>query len=676
MKASDNVSKMTGPKASQQSPPNTQTSSPSTAATNTSNAANAQASTVPPDINVFRDLNFPLWKREGDSGEGPVSDGIHCSAPPSQHQDQNHTHAIRTSDNKDRNDTARKLPQSLNSTFQHLPDMEASTSRGMTAAEHGEGFIRSETSGSGFPDPTDTDTNSLSQGRVNSREPASRTLPANGDEAIVEQAMRESFEVIIEGPFSDEQKRDLLLNAASKLQSRSQSHRAIAKPLRKVISSIKRATPGNLERKFRSMAKTLNNIKKHIGRLFGPGKALPTAKGAKKRKISSASDTEEHGKPSKKKFRPSGATIAQEETARESDPEELEKLSHTYNDQIVIVNDDLGNATDQVRYSMDFYKDALVVSTDGSFNHDSRHAGRVVDRESNPPAYAERMAIKLALHMIAWWNLTKGKQKLVIQTDSQSTLRQIEDGLDGRSRDDDIDEIVQYIDAVVSFRVDVELVWVKGHSLCTGNHVADRYANGGRFNSELGAPPIISMDDSASQAQQVEVRKYAGRLPELKCKKATRKKAIGDAITQTEPLIYGAQDATTEAAHILQESSESDTARADSSPGAEPNTTETSMDTVVYPPHKGSDENEESNTATTSSQSLNTAQNGDGQRHVGATTALASIRLATPFESSSASHETGSVEDGSRNVSGNQTEEDQKPEAGAVWGFQYRDGGH
>ncbi|KAI6834193.1 hypothetical protein KC332_g6074 [Hortaea werneckii] len=600
MKASDNVSKMTGPKASQQSPPNTQTSSPSTAATNTSNAANAQASTVPPGINVFRDLNFPLWKREGDSGKGPVSDGIHCSAPTSQHQDQNHTHAIRTSDNKDRNDTARKLPQSLNSTFQHLPDMEASTSRGVTAAEHGEGFIRSETSGSGFPDPTDTDTNSLSQGRVNSREPASRTLPANGDEAIVEQAMRESFEVITEGP---------------------QSHRAIAKPLRKVISSIKRATPGNLERKFRSIAKTLNNIKKHIGRLFGPGKALPTAKGAKKRKISSASDTEEHGKPSKKKFRPSGATIAQEETARESDPEELEKLSHTYNDQIVIVNDDLGNATDQVRYSMDFYKDALV-------------------------------------------------------TDSQSTLRQIEDGLDGRSRDDDIDEIVQYIDAVVSFRVDVKLVWVKGHSLCTGNHVADRYANGGRFNSELGAPPIISMDDSASQAQQVEVRKYAGRLPELKCKKATRKKAIGDAKTQTEPLMYGAQDATTEAAHILQESSESDTSRADSSPGAEPNTTKTSMDTVVYPPHKGSNENEESNTATTSSQSLNTAQNGDGQHHVGATIALANIMLATPFESSSASHETGSVEDGSRNVSGNQTEEDQKPEAGAVWGFQYRDGGH
>ncbi|GAB1732385.1 hypothetical protein NU195Hw_g1363t1 [Hortaea werneckii] len=654
---------MTSFNASQQSPPKNQTSSPSTAATNTSNAANAQESTVPPTVNHFRDLSLPLWKNEGDSGKGPVLGGIHSSAPPSQHQDQTRPEAARTTDNDDSNGTAGKLPQSFDSTAQHLADIEPSTSRSMTAAEHGEGFVRPETSGSGFPDPTDTDTNSLPQGRVNSREPSSRTLTANGDEAIVEQAMRESFEVITEGPFSDEQKRDLLLNAASKLQSRTQRYPGIATILSRVTSSMEGTSTRNLWKKIPNMAKTLSDINEHTTRHFGPGEAPTRAYESRKTKTSSALDTEEQEQPSTRSCKGQEKKRTRESDSQEDGPpakKEKHRHAKTYAGQIMIINDRFGFASDLQRYATNFYRDALVVSTDGSFGSlpESRHAGagaawqaretrsgdskpgemkwqgawwplgRAVNDRADLSKYAELMAIKLALQMIAGRNLMQGKQKLVIQSDSKSCLLQIRDRLDGKGpRDGDVQGVLECIDALVSSGVDVKLIWVKGHDLCTGNHIADKLANRGRVHSELGTPPVTSLDDSAPQG---EVRTYAAGLT---CK--VWKKATCDAGTQTEPLMDEDQGATTEAVHVLEESPKSATTPDASLPYARPYTTETSTSTAAV----ASLPNEARGTTKAQGATLSTAKQTKLQNRVGATTQFAHFSMASSVAEPLASSE-------------------------------------
>ncbi|KAI7362716.1 hypothetical protein KC354_g7060 [Hortaea werneckii] len=663
---------MTGAGTTQQSTPEDQTSSPPTAAPNTSNASNAPRSAAAVGAHTFRtDLTHEWWTHGGGTslGDSHMSGGFHSNAPQSQNQDQSHTHAASSSDNNDRNDTAGKLPQSFDSTAQHLADIGSSTSRSMTAAEHGEGFVRPGTSGSGFSDPIDTDASSLPSARVNSLGPPSRTPDEDADEAIVEQAIRESFEIITRGQLSDEQKRALLLNAASKLESRSQRHPQIATVLDRATSSIKDTKPRNLGKKLPDMAKKLSDIKKHIVRLFGPGGAFPAADGSRKRKTSSALDIEEHEQPSTKKSRPSGVSRKREKS--ESDVQEdgppAKKGKHrhslTYADTIVIINDDLGLASDLARQSESFYKDALVVSTDGSFSAESRHAGagaawqaletddensnpvdmdwygiswplgRAIDGELNPPAYAERMAIKLALHMIVRGSMLEGRQQVVIQIDSRSCLRQIENGLlAGGARDSNINDIVAYIDQLVSSEVDVKLIWVKGHHLCTGNRLADKYASSGRILSETGIAPITSLEvDSVSQAK---VRKYAARLPEMTCKKATC-----DAGTQTEPTtdwnhVPGPESlqqnlvAPNNVTHIQQASPDSDMLNDDLTANAD----QDMMDTTTIPdgrqPDVGSSENENARAATADSEQLDAVQQSDRVNHTGATFYLARYNLA------------------------------------------------
>ncbi|KAI7554694.1 hypothetical protein KC331_g366 [Hortaea werneckii] len=667
--ASNNVSKMTSAKASQQPTPENQTSSPFTAASNTSNAANAQESTVPPVVNNFRDLSFPLWKNEGDTSfrKGPVSGGIHSSPPRSQHTHQNHTHAARTTDNNDRNDTARKLPQSFDPTAQHLADIGPSTSRSMTAAEHGEGFVRPETSGSGFSDPIDTDESSLLPRRVNSRGPPSRTPdedagfdPAvnddeDSDDALIEQAMRGSFQSITRSWLPNGRKKSLLLRAVCEFRRHSEGHSDISAMVDGVSVSLRRTKEQNLRWKLLIHAKKLDEIREHVTQFTVPLEALATADGGRKRKTSSTSDTEEHTQPSKKKSRPSPAIPTQEKAAGESDPEKHERLSNTYANQIVILNNDLGNAADKVRYSMSFYKDALVVSTDGSygFSPASGHAGAGMawpapetDNEASSPdamkwygiswplgkgsdgqpistAYAERTAIRLALRTIKWKDMAVGRQSLVIQTDSQTCLHQIKDGLEGKSRYNDVNDIVLYVQALRS-QFDVKLIWVKGHHQCTGNRMADRYAHGGRVSSELGSPAITSLDHSAPPG---EVRTYAAGVLDK-----PRKKPTCDAGTQTEPLMEENEGGTAEAAHALQGSSESATTTDGFLPVAEPY--KTGMSTSPAPTATLPDE--APGTADAQGTSLSTAVQTKLQNHVGATIQLAHFSLATNSAGSSA----------------------------------------
>ncbi|KAI6844149.1 hypothetical protein KC340_g2378 [Hortaea werneckii] len=459
-----------------------------------------------------------------------------------------------------------------------------------------------------------------------------------------------------------------------------------------VSVSLRKTKEQNLRWKLPVHAKKLDEIREHVTQFTVPWEALATADGGRKRKTSSTSDTEEHTQPSKKKSRPSAATPTQEKTAGESDPEEHERLSNTYANQIVILNDDLGNAADKVRYSMSFYKNALVVSTDGSygFSPASGHAGAGMawpapetDNEATSPdgmkwygiswplgkardgqpistAYAERTAIRLALRMIKWKDMAAGRQSLVFQTDSQTCLHQIKDGLEGKSRDNDVNDIVLYVQALRS-QFDVKLIWVKGHHQCTGNRIADRYAHGGRVSSELGSPAITSLDHSAPPG---EVRAYAAGLMDRVWKKATC-----DAGTQTEHLTDESQDGMTEAAHVLPGSSESAMTTDGSLPDAEPY--RTGMSTSTAPaanlPDEGSNDNEQSNPATASIQFSNTAQSGDNQSHVGATTAFAGFSLATPFESSFSRHEIEPNKDGSRTSSGDQATGDERPETDEAW---------
>ncbi|KAI7185401.1 hypothetical protein KC316_g7426 [Hortaea werneckii] len=419
-----------------------------------------------------------------------------------------------------------------------------------------------------------------------------------------------------------------------------------------VSVSLRKTKEQNLRKKLLVHAKKLDEIREHVTQFTVPWEALATADGGRKRKTSSASDTEEHTQPSKKKSKPSATTPTQEKTAGESDPEEHERLSNTYANQIVILNNDLGNAADKFRYSMSFYKDALVVSTDGSYSFSpaSGHAGAGMawpapetDNEASSPdgmkwygiswplgkasdgqpistAYAERTAIRLALRMIKWKDMAAGRQSLVIQTDSQTCLHQIKDGLEGKSRDSDVNEIVLYVQALRS-QFDVKLIWVKGHHQCAGNRMADRYAHGGRVSSELGSPAITSLDHLAPPG---EVRTYAAGLMDRVWKKATY-----DAGTQTEPLMDEDQAATTDIAHVPQESTELDTAKGNSSPGAGPNTTETSTGSVVCRPNEASSENGNARAATPGSEPLDTIKQSDRLNHTGTTTTFAGFNLGS-----------------------------------------------
>lgn len=622
-----------------------------------------------------------------------MSGGIHSSAPQSQNQDQNHTHEASSAAENARNDTAEELPQPLGSTAQHLLDMEASTSRSMTAAEHDEGFVRPGTSGSGFSDPIDTDEGSLLPGRVDSHGPWSRTahndtdFDAAGsddkdsdegivdqvmlgsfdniaaaergeeisDEAIVVQAMRGSFISITRSWLPNGRKKSLLLRAVCEFRRQSEGHSDISAMVDGVSVSLRKTKEQNLRWKLPVHAKKLDEIRAHVTQFTVPWKAIATAGGGRKRKTSSASDTEEHTQPSKKKSRPSAATPTQEKTAGESDPEEHGRLSNTYANQIVILNKDLGNAADEVRYSMSFYKDALVVSTDGSYSFSpaSGHAGAGMawpapetDNEASSPdgmkwygiswplgkgsdgqpistAYAERTAIRLALRMIKWKDMAAGRQSLVIQTDSQTCLHQIKDGLEGKSRDSDVNDIVLYVQALRS-QIDVKLIWVKGHHQCTGNRMADRYAHGGRVSSELGSPAITSLDHSAPPG---EVLTYAADLLDK-----PRKKPTCDAGTQTEPLMDENEGGTAEAAHALQGSSESATKTDGFLPVAEPY--KTGMSTSPAPIATLPDE--VPGTANAQGTSLSTAVQTKLQNHVGATIQLAHFSLAANSAGSSA----------------------------------------
>ncbi|KAI6851087.1 hypothetical protein KC327_g2794 [Hortaea werneckii] len=687
---------MTGAKASQHFPPKNQSSSPFNAASNTSNAPNAQESTVPSGVNRFRDLNY-TWYKQGQgavSGRSSLSGGIHSNATVLQNQNQNYSPAARTSDNDDRNNTARKLPHSLDCTAQRLADIEASTSGSMTAAEHGEGFVRPETSGSGFPDPTDTDASLSPPERVDSHGPSSRTphndtdVDAAGsgdkdsgegvvdqailgsfdnitaaesgeevsDEAIVVQAMRGSFQSITQSFLPNKRKKLLLLKAVCEFRRQSEGHSDISAMVDGVSVSLRKTKEENLRRRFPVNAQKLDGIRDRVAQFTVPWGALAMACGSRKRKTSSASDTEEHGQPSKKKSRLSGATPIQEETPGEDDAEDDGRLGHTYADQIVILDNHLGNAPDKVRYSMSFYKNALVVSTDGSFSFSpaSGHAGAGMawpapetDNEASSPdgmkwygiswplgktsdgqpistAYAERMAIRLALRMIKWKDMAAGKQNLVIQTDSQTCLHQIKDGLEGISRDDEVNDIVLYVDALRS-QFGVKLIWVKGHHQCTGNRMADRFAHGGRVSSELGSPPITSLEHSTPPG---EVRTYAAGLRQREWKRPTC-----DAGTQTEPLMDGAQGDGTEAAHVLQESSESATTTDGSLPYGGPYTTGTSTSTAPV----ANLPDEAPGPPTAQSTFHSTAQQTKLQNHVGATTEFARFSLADAVAQSSAS---------------------------------------
>ncbi|GAB1739819.1 hypothetical protein NU219Hw_g4754t1 [Hortaea werneckii] len=675
---------MTGTGASQQSAPENPTSSPPTAASNTSNASNAEGSTLAIDAHTFRNDLTHEWYRHGGGtllGNDSMSGGIHSSAPHSQDQDQNHTHAASSADDNARNDTAGELPQPLSSTAQHFPDTEASTSRSMTAAGHDDGFVRPETSHSVLPDSTDTDASSLPPARVNRPGPSSSTPHGNtafdavgsddedSDEGLVKRAMRETSEIITQASLSAMRKRNLLLKVAVIFQRRGKGYPEIAAMVDSVSSSIKKSSTRNLRRKFASIVKKLDNIKERLAQLTGSVEVTATASESGKRKAPGEFDTEEHGQPSTKKSRLSGATTTQEKQAAcESDLQKLEKLSHTYADQTVIVNDDLGHAPDEVRYSMSFYKDALVVSTDGSFGISpaSRHAGagaawlapetdnegsnpggmkwhgiswplcNVIDGEPSSSAYAERMAIRLALHTIAWREMTEGVQKLVIQTDSTSCLHQIKTGLEkDQAPDPDINDIVAYVLLLRLLEVDVKFTWVKGHHQCIGNRIADRFANGGRVLSELGTPPITSLDDEIPPG---EVRTYAAGLLDKPWKKPTC-----DAGTQTEPLTDENEGGTAEAANALQGSSESPTMTAGFLPDAEPYTTGTSTSTAPV----ANPQDEALGTANAQGTSLSTALQTKLQNHVGATTQLAHFSLATTSAGSSAF----AVDDASKNES-------------------------
>lgn len=649
-----------------------------------------------------------------------MSGGIHSSAPQSQNQDQNHTHAASSSDKDARKDTAGKLPQSLGSTAQQLTDIEARTRRSMTPAGHDEGFVDPETSDDNF---FDEGAGPLSPRRADSAGPSSRTSyedadfdPAvnddeDSDEALMEQAMRGSFESITLSLASKARKRYLLLKVAAIFEQKSKGYPEIAAMVDGVSLSIRTTSHGNLGRRFASIVEKLNDIKEALDQLVSHVEAPATAEESDKRKAPRAFDAGEHEQPSVKKQRPSrfakdakrtklcdGITQEHEAPAKK----QTYRRRHWSTESIVINNYDLGVACDRERELESIYKGALVVSTDGSYNPQSQHAGAGAawqtaatdadglsfsELEWNGFAwplgkrndlcmnnYSEQMAIKLALEMIMDEKLLGGRQNLIIQSDSKNALWLIRDELSGKDTGSRITRSsLTHVATLRSWNVDVTFIWVKGHHRCAGNRVADVLADHGRYVSEQGAPPAIAFDplfSCASHFSQAEMREFADYSRRSPFTKANRRSwapaeflTDGDQLSPRKPLPQ-AVVAAKDAARVVQKPSESDTAKGNTSPAARPDMTEKSTDPAVSPLSEGSTENKNSNSATTSSQSPETLQPGNGQRHVGATTAFASFSLATPLKNSFVRDGIEPREDGYRNPRGNQ-----EPETDVGWKF-------
>ncbi|KAI7349833.1 hypothetical protein KC320_g5847 [Hortaea werneckii] len=665
---------MAGDRVSQQSPPKNQTSSPSTAATNTSNAANAQESTVPPAVNNFRDLSFSLWKSEGDSGKGPVLGGIHSNAPPSQHQDQTHPEAARTTDNDDSNGTAGKLPQSFDSTAQHLSAVKAGTSSSTTAARHGEGFVGKEISDSVLPDLTNTDQESLSQARFNSRGPSSRPPYANtdvlapenedrdSDEALIEQAIAESSATITRAYFSVERKRYLLLKVAVMLQRKGEGYPEIAELVDRVNSFIKKTSLGDLGRKLPFIVKKLDHIKVRLDQLIRPSVAPVTADESRKRKALNVFGAEEHEQPSVKKHKPA-KTQDYRRKQRSADP-------------VVIVDHNFGFATDLERRLERVYEDALVVSTDGSFCPTTRHAGAgaawqtaVTDAgglssgkmEWNGFAwllgvnyeiwlsnYAERIAIKLALEMIMDLDLLDGRKKVVIQSDSKTALQLIETQLSGNNAGSRTTRMtVSRISELRSWDVDIAFVWVKGHHCCAGNRIADVLAGHGRCVSEQGFPPVDFSNrlySHPSRYSQAAMRVFADYSYIRSSRKAEHNASApagpptDESQLSTRKIVPQATSAARSATHVLQESRKSVTTKDRSLPheGTYTSGTPTSSAPVANLPGDGSHDNGNTKAATTGSQLLDATHQSVRLNKTGATASFASFNLADEEQSSEA----------------------------------------
>ncbi|KAI7210640.1 hypothetical protein KC333_g8129 [Hortaea werneckii] len=710
---------MTGAGTTQQPTHEDQSSSPPTAAPNTSSASNVPRSAAAVGAHTFRtDFTHEWWTHGGGTslGNSHMPHGIHSSAPQSQNQDHKHTHAASSSDNDASKDTVRKLSQSLGSTAQQLTHIETSTSRSVTAAGHSDGFVRPETSDSVISDFIDTDASSLSRVRVNSRGPPSRTSdedavfdPAvnddeDSDDALIEQAMRGSFESITRSLESKARKRFLLLKVAAIFEQKSKGYPEIARMVDGVTLSIKDTSHGNLGRRFAYIVEKLNDIREGLDQLVSHVEAPATAEESGKRKAPNAFDGGEHEQPSVKKQRPSQFAKDAEKTKvcdgiiqQHQAPAKKQEYRrrHWSSESIVIDNYDLGVACDRERQLERIYKDALVVSTDGSYSPQSQHAGAgaawqtaAIDadglsfsemewkgfawplgkrNDSCMSNYSERMAIKLALRMVMDENLLGGRQNLIIQSDSKNALWLIRDEYSGKDTGSRITRSsLTHVATLHSLNVDVTFIWVKGHHRCAGNRVADVLADHGRYVSEQGAPPAIAFDplfSFASHFSQVEMREFADYSRRPPFTKANRRSwapagplTNGDQLSPRKPLPQ-AVVAAKYAAHVVQKSSESDTAKGNTSSSVRPDMTETSTDSAVYPPSEGSIETENSNSATTLNQSPETLQVGNGQRHVGATTAFASFSLATPFESSFVRGGIEPTEDENRNPRINQERE-------------------
>ncbi|KAI6881404.1 hypothetical protein KC360_g5395 [Hortaea werneckii] len=661
---------MTGAKASQQSTPKNQTSSPFTVASNTSNAPIAQQSTVPPCVNKFRDLGFPLWKNEGYTplGKGPVSGGIHSNATLLQNQNQNYSHATRTSDNDDRDNTAGQLTQCF-ATAQHLKNVEASTSSSTTAARHIGDVVGPRTADSVLRDLTNTNPESLSQERCNSRGPSSRPPYANtdvdapensnkdSDEALIEQSIEKSSASITRASFSIERKRYLLLKVAITLQRKGEDYPEIAELVDSVRSFVKKTDLGNLGEKFPFLVRKLDHIKVRLDQLIRPSVAPATAEEGRKRKALSAFGAGEHEEPSLKKHKP----------AKTRDCGRKQWSA----DLVVIIDHNFGFATDLERGPDKVYENALVVSTDGSFCPITRHAGAgtawqtaVIDAdgfssgemkwngyawplgkddEISLSNFSELMAIKLALEMIMDVDILDSRKRAVIQTDSRDALVRIENYLRGKNTSSRTTGMtVSRISELRSWGVDIAFVWVKGHHCCAGNRIADVLAGHGRCVSEQGIPPVTAFDllfSHPSHYSQAEMRGYAdySYIP-------SSRKADHDASAPAGPPTDGSQlstrkilpqarSAARSIPRILQGTSESTRTTDGSLTDSVPAKTETSIVTVPDPP------NEASGTANAQGASFSTAQQKKLQNHLGATTQLAHFSMASSVAEPSASSE-------------------------------------
>jgi len=126
---------------------------------------------------------------------------------------------------------------------------------------------------------------------------------------------------------------------------------------------------------------------------------------------------------------------------------------------------------------------------------------------------AEMYGVLEAFTMVADGVIGAGITKLIVHTDNKSNVTRVREAQAGRCKEHSITaDVVEQAARLTSHGIEVKRRRTEGHSLSTGNHVADRLASFGREKSEGGVAFKSRFDSRNPKSVAAVVRLEESRV--------------------------------------------------------------------------------------------------------------------------------------------------------------------